>query len=766
MLEHKKLSPLFRLAIKSGAESAVGTHLRRGEASDGRDMAGLTPLMIAAAHGHYRVCTMLLEAGADITLTDPKHRTAAAFATENGHSDISELLSAAYSSMECAPSTPSILPETVVDEQVTVVSLIDDQQLGEYCGIETPLVQASGVELSALEYGKPGYREIAAEVAAEYLLVEEDAGAPDYEDSCSEDPGVPSAVCSEFPEPPEFVVLQSHDMIEESVDDDCLGLGSWLPELAITRPQNDDACRAAAATAQQLISTHRRISHDVDWSDTEFDLPESIPVRVWRHDFPAIGRILAVGQHTGYLTSLQLQQAVEDDCGERFLEVIERVKSILADLGIAINEADVAQSFVPADCIASPSDEEALDMLADDLSGRGDLLASHIVQSRSFDLIKREAEERLGQRMDGALGGLTRLLAGLTDTDWAELHLARLQGALPAPSSDVDVGDDSCGDTELAESTVPEDESVAVSTLNFWTYVDDLRGGAPECGRDRSVPRPKAIDLAFLVNAASVLGSHDRTTLFRGVKEYEAARDQLVHANLRLVISIARKYAYNGMALEDLIQEGNIGLLRAVERFDFRRGFKFSTYATWWIRQGITRAIADQVRLIRVPVHMVEKLNVLRKARESLESGRSQRATAAEIAHVTGLSFNDVNKTLRAENEVLSFEDFPSDDSDSAEPMVVADPRPDPAQTASFNSLSNAIARLLLGFPDKDRRLIELRFGLDCDDALTLEEVGEQLGVTRERIRQIEAKVLTKLRSESRAAILQPYAFSAQLDEN
>ncbi|MBY0243240.1 MAG: sigma-70 family RNA polymerase sigma factor [Burkholderiaceae bacterium] len=761
MLENKKLSPLFRLALKSGAESAVGTHLRRGEAADGRDMAGLTPLMIAATHGHYRICTMLLEAGADITLTDPRHRTAAVFAIENGHGDISELLSATHSSMEYASSTLSVLPEIVIDEPAATYAPTDDKRLGERCTVETMLVETSVFEVSALEVDKPVYREIAAEVTVEYLRPRGDAAPP-----VSEDPCVSSVACSEFAEPPEFSVLHGHDMLGELVDEEYIGLDSWLPEPAVMRPQNDGACREAAAAAQQLISTHRRVSRDVDWSDTEFDLPESIPVRVWRHDFPAIGRILAAGQHAGYLTSLQLEQSVDDDCGERFIEVIERVKRILADLGIAITEADIDQPFVPADCTDSLGDEEALDMLADDLSGRGDVLASYIEQSRSFDLIKREAEERLGQRMDGALGALTRLLAGLAGTHWDLLHLDRLQDGTPATSADVDAGDDAFGDTKPAEGAMPEGENGAVSALNFWAYIDDLRGGAPECGRDRCVPRPKATDLAFLVKVASVLDSDDRATLNRAVKEYEAARDQLVHANLRLVISIARKYGYSGMALEDLIQEGNIGLLRAVERFDFRRGFKFSTYATWWIRQGITRAIADQVRLIRVPVHMVEKLNVLRRAIESLESGRSQRATAAEIAHFTGLNFNDVSRTLRAENEVLSLEDFRSDDSELAEPMVLVDPRSDPAQTASFNSLSRAIGRLLMDFPDKDRRLIEMRFGFDSDEALTLEEVGEQFGVTRERIRQIEAKVLTKLRFEARAAILQPYAVSVLLDEN
>lgn len=311
-------------------------------------------------------------------------------------------------------------------------------------------------------------------------------------------------------------------------------------------------------------------------------------------------------------------------------------------------------------------------------------------------------------------------------------------------------------------------DSVASAPLTS----DPVRMYLKEIGKVPLLTARQEVDLAMKIEAGLLAVDELDAAAAKGVTLERAevrrlerlerigveAKKQLVEANLRLVVSIAKRYVGRGMLFLDLIQEGNLGLIRAVEKFDYEKGFKFSTYATWWIRQAITRAIADQARTIRIPVHMVETINKLIRIQRQLLQELGREPTPEEIGEKMEITGERVREILKISQEPVSLETPIGEEEDSQLGDFIEDGEAVvPPDAASFSMLQEQLAKVLDSLSERERKVIELRFGLDDGHPRTLEEVGREFGVTRERIRQIESKTLCKLRHPSRSSRLKDY---------
>ncbi|NLP27345.1 MAG: RNA polymerase sigma factor RpoD [Clostridia bacterium] len=331
-------------------------------------------------------------------------------------------------------------------------------------------------------------------------------------------------------------------------------------------------------------------------------------------------------------------------------------------------------------------------------------------------------------------GSLTykEIMDELEEIELSPEQIEKIYEVLESMGIDV-IGD--MGDTEVTE------EELDLSVPEGIAIDDPVRMYLKEIGKVPLLTSEEEIDLATRIEQGDI-----------------SAKKKLAEANLRLVVSIAKRYVGRGMLFLDLIQEGNLGLIKAVEKFDFRKGFKFSTYATWWIRQAITRAIADQARTIRIPVHMVETINKLIRVSRQLLQELGREPLPEEIAKVMEMPVDKVREIMKIAQEPVSLETPIGEEEDShLGDFIPDDEAPAPAEAAAFTMLKEQLINVLDTLTPREEKVLRLRFGLDDGRARTLEEVGKEFNVTRERIRQIEAKALRKLRHPSRSKKLKDY---------
>ena len=317
---------------------------------------------------------------------------------------------------------------------------------------------------------------------------------------------------------------------------------------------------------------------------------------------------------------------------------------------------------------------------------------------------------------------------------------------------------------QIVSETDPDDFEIIAIEQEDDPDVEIIPDEGGEIDLEATLPKGIAVDdpvRMYLkeIGKVPLLSAEEEMELAQRMEDGdEEAKRRLCEANLRLVVSIAKRYVGRGMLFLDLIQEGNLGLIKAVDKFDWRKGFKFSTYATWWIRQAITRSIADQARTIRIPVHMVETINKLIRISRQLLQEYGREPTPEEIAAEMDISEEKVREILKIAQEPVSLETPIGEEEDShLGDFIPDDDVPAPAEAAAFSMLKEQLVEVLDTLTDREQKVLKLRFGLDDGRARTLEEVGRRFDVTRERIRQIEAKALRKLRHPSRSKKLKDY---------
>lgn len=710
MAEHdvtfrKTLPSLLKLAVLSGAIAAVRMHARQEANINAVDADGRTPLMLAASRGHYEICDLLLESGADPRARDLSGSTALDFATNSGYPEISALLRR-YTGQTEAPAEESSDSENI--DPIKAHSDPDD----------------SGMPLGAFDW-------------------------------------------EEIQEP--------------------------------LAPESDDDILEAASEIQKNINRHRPVNNDSAWGDVDISLPQGRRGRVLRAELgqdaiDAARGLFLSGIRDGSVPRLQIQMIAEEIIDDTHETLASNLFLILGDLGVAIDDDEWQweRLLEPSEPSQEMEDEvdEAVSFLAE-IERQYDDPARYYSRdvSRIRGLLNKDEESALGRVMedskDYALSMLAQSRAGLNKLLELVNAIERRDGEESVADSDTSSFEDHYDDSGVSDADsfgVPVScgEELQVAQSPFASAPDFL--DQPKPGIRSQVERIRGLyeamckdqnnqDLSNAMKDALMAADLSWEMLFAlcgepglwdeistkdvldsKISRALCARQRMITANLRLVISIARKYMNNGLPIMDLVQEGNVGLIKAVEKYDYRLGFRFSTYATWWIRQSIARAIADKTRLIRLPVYMYDLVNKVARTAKRLGIEGMSDPDPSEVAAAAELSEMAVRKALGVTQDPLSItEDL------AAKIELLEDQEPGPEEMATQADLVSALREAVSSLAPRMAEVIRLRFGLYDDCEHTLEEIGSVYDRTRERIRQIEVKALQKLRHPSRTDRLRDY---------
>ncbi len=444
-------------------------------------------------------------------------------------------------------------------------------------------------------------------------------------------------------------------------------------------------------------------------------------------------------------------------------DVILRVRQLLADEGIALDESVDGVGFDGIEAVSVEQDAPGATPTA--------ISIARALDADLDDTVDQTVAAGFEPEIDPTAVELDDEMLGL-EGDAAAVETTVVVLGPEFDSDDLD--EDEAAPRKRVRVSGPRDALRAGTNNQAGGSSDPVRMYLKEIGRVALLTGPEEVALAKRIErgiaaseeladmaASDRLASLDpieRRRMERRVADGDHAKAELTQANLRLVVSIAKRYVGRGMLILDLIQEGNLGLMRAVEKFDYTKGFKFSTYATWWIRQAITRAIADQARTIRIPVHMVESINKVHRVQRQMIQELEREPTIEELADKVDMTPARVREIMRISQDPLSLDSPVGEEDDSNLADFIEDQQAEaPAEMAARKMLGDAVLEALDELNDREKAVVRLRFGLDDGQARTLEEVGKEFGVTRERIRQIESKTLAKLRHPHRSQKLRDY---------
>lgn len=742
------LNPLLRMAAIAGVEVAVKLHIARGDDLDARDNGGATPLMLASARRKKGVVRLLLAAGANPELLDSEGRGALAYSEKGGCSECIALLRAALDAF-------GQVNESGVSEECSRLSLST-----------STTVNASQTSLS----GEPECYEVEDETAGVETHLDNVAvseARPIHGLSIPEDEPCLSAV--EHPAVESVLVaVKGGGSNFIDIDDEPLDSGfesDWVEESEAVAPRGDETVAEGVSALQEVIGRHKAIDTDVEWDDIDLFLPERALPLV-RDDGDGIRGFLFRALREGVVSDVALAEVCRGSDTSRNEESERLLTFVLGDLGVLIDEWEgldcqpyLSEATVEEELILA----EALEFTEDLASGRNDPL-KYYVKGLKADLLRADEEIALGREMEEAgaqaLEALSCWPTGLAAVFEAADsvicgdagHEAFSSGPDIVGEGEVSTSDGSCDDEAEIEEQL--DQSAAA----FVAAVSEARTAGNDSARIRAALTAAGLSRGFLLELSRMAdGDLAGAAFSSAIRRQEAARERMILSNLRLVLSIAKKYRWSEISFDDLVQEGNIGLIKAVERFDWRKGFRFSTYATWWIRQQISRGIADKGRAIRIPVHMQELARKTLRERDEFEAEIGRAETERETSQRTGISLDKLKLLLTVFEEVSSLDEFAADFEHSLIDSLPEEQSSDPAIAAEASSLRTILLDMICALDERSAEVILLRFGFGHEDAMTLEEIGLRFAVTRERIRQIESKALKKLSSQVRKEKLALY---------
>lgn len=741
----RKLNPLLRLAAISGVETAIKLHIRRGDDLDARDAAGATPLILAAGRRKTGVVRLLLDAGADPMLVDSSGMDALAHALKSGCVETIALLTEAVAQFSASESLSESVDDSVEPEGegTSRASVI----LPESCcgGSQVSCPDGKSVLAESLDVTLRANDEIKGNTDEGLLPAPLDGLSPSIAIASSE---TESNVISLDDEP-----------LQDFFSDE------WEAEEEVSAPEGDETVVELARLVHETIGHHKVVDHDEDWGDVDLHLPARAAPIARDDDSGAVRNLFLEAIREGMVGKSALIDICANADGSRNEEAERLLSFVVGELGATVVEWVGYDESFPFESTMEEDRQlaEAIEFAEDLASGRNDPFRFYSKDIRG-DLLNASEEIALGREMEetgrAAIAALAVWPEGLSAVFAAATRVAAGEAdvesfcAGPEPSSEEGpvLPLVSMGDEEEDESRLDDDATFFVNAI-----------AAVEAAGNDVVRRTEALEEArltrgFLMELAGMAGEDPAGLDFaEAIRRQTQARERMILCNLRLALSVAKKHLWSGIPLDDLVQEANIGLMKAVERFDWRRGFRFSTYATWWIRQQVSRFIADTGRVVRAPVHIQDTARKLLRERTVEEARLGRLETEFETARRIGMPVGKTRMLLAMFEDVVSLDEVDPDSGLSRVGSLCDEMALDPADVADGKSLRRVLLNMLDGLDERGRDVVLLRFGLKGGEAMTLEEIGQYFGVTRERIRQIESKALGKLSTRNKQEILWPF---------